>query len=140
MADSFSEVDSEGVYVGMSLADFGVRVSRPTTTRAHAATRLAAERDERGVTTMPRDSLREAIDHLRGELASGEPLSAEERAQLDRVLGEVAGILEPDSAESEPGDGVIDELRDFTDRFEESHPELSLILGRIMDSLSQLGI
>jgi hypothetical protein len=122
MADKISEVDSEGVYLGMSLEDFGVRLS-------HA-----------GVTKMPRDSLRQAIEHLRGELASGEPLSKEERSRLDRVLGEVAGILEPESDDSGPGEDFIDELRDFTERFEKSHPEVALILGRIMDSLSQLGI
>jgi hypothetical protein len=122
MADKFSELDSEGVYVGMSLEDFGVRVSHS------------------GVKTMPRDSLRKAIEHLRGELASGQPLSSEERSHLDRVLSEVAGILEPESDDSGPGEDFVDELRDFTERFEKSHPEVALILGRIMDSLSQLGI
>lgn len=87
---------------------------------------------------MPRESLREAIDHLRGELASGEPLSSEERQQLDRVLAEVARILGPEDDESD-GD-FLDELRDYRERFEESNPKVALILGRIMDSLSQLGI
>ena len=126
MADKFSDVDSDGVYTGMSLEDFGVRVSAPL---------------EPGRKTMPRDSLRKAITHLRGELASGEPLSAEERSRLDRVLTEVAGIIDTESDESaRDGETVVDELRDFTERFEESHPELALIMGRIMDALSQLGI
>ena len=125
MADNFSELDSEGVYLGMSLEEFGIRIHRP------------------GVSEMPRESLREAIEHLKGELASGDPLSAEERARLERVLGEVSTLVEPDSGESgsssEDENAAVVELRDFTDRFEESHPELAIVLGRIMDSLSQLG-
>jgi hypothetical protein len=124
MADWFSERDSEGVYSGMSLEEFGIRVSPP------------------GVATMPKNSLREAIDHLRGELASGDPLSPEERQRLDRVLVEVSGMIDPEPSEpSEPKeDGAfVDELRGFAERFEESHPELAVIVGRIMDSLSQLG-
>jgi len=121
MADQFSERDSEGVYSDMSLEEFGVRVSPP------------------GEKTMPKDSLREAIDHLRGELASGEPLSPEERVRLERVLGEVSGILEPEPSETTVGRAFVDELRGFADGFEESHPELAVILGRIVDSLSQLG-
>ena len=121
MAGLFSELDSEGVYSDMSLEEFGVRVSPP------------------GETTMPKDSLRKAIDHLRGELASGEPLSPAERERLDRVLGEVSGIIGPEPSEAKEGSAFVDELRGFADDFEESHPELAVIVGRIMDSLSQLG-
>jgi Domain of unknown function (DUF4404) len=88
---------------------------------------------------MPRETLRTAIDHLRGELSSGEPLSGEDRARLDRVLGEVSQIIDPDVADPESEGNLSDEVREFVERFEESHPKLALVLGRVMDSLSQLG-
>ena len=89
---------------------------------------------------MPRDQLREFIQHLRDELAGGDPLSSEDRARLEGVLGEVSKILESEAAESSAGSELFVELREFAERFEESHPSMALILGRIADSLSQLGI
>jgi len=65
MADNFSDVDSDGVYMGMSLEDFGVRVS------------------EKGAHRVPRNQLRVSIQHLQDELTSGEPLSNEDRAELE---------------------------------------------------------
>jgi acyl-coenzyme A synthetase/AMP-(fatty) acid ligase len=125
MADGFLEIDSEGVYVGISLRDFGVRVSAP-------------REDER--LEMPRDQLRESIAHLREELSAGEPLSPEDRAQLESVLGEVSGILESDGKHDAGSGGKFDELPSLVRRFESTHPKLAVVLGRIADSLSQLGI
>jgi len=89
---------------------------------------------------VPRNQLRESIEHLQEELSSGEPLSSEERARLEAVLGEVSGILEEEeSEESDDGFG-FDDLPKLVERFETTHPNLSLVLGRIADALSQLGI
>ena len=125
MADRFLETDSEGVYVGVSLRDFGVRVSAP-------------KQDER--LEMPRDQLRESIAHLQEELLAGVPLSPEDRRQLESVLGEVSGILESDEAQESDSTGTFDELPTLVRRFETTHPKLAAVLGRIADSLSQLGI
>ena len=74
--------------------------------------RAPAAEPHSGVTTMPKESLREAITHLQGELTSGEPLSPDERARLERVLGEVAGVLDEDDDDSRPETSTVDELRD----------------------------
>jgi hypothetical protein len=133
MADKFTEVDSEGVYSGMSLEDFGVRVS------GRAGGRETDRGTERGVVIVPRDQLREFIHHLRDELAGGEPLSKQDRARLEGVLGEVSELLESEAKPS-TGSELFEEIREFAERFEESHPAMALVLGRIADSLSQLGI
>jgi len=125
MADRFLEIDSEGVYVGMSLRDFGVRVSRS---------------NEHERLEMPRDQLRESIAHLQEELSGGEPLSPDDRARLESVLGEVSGILESDDSGEPNSTGIFDELPSLVERFETTHPKLAVVLGRIADSLSQLGI
>ena len=49
MADKFAEVDSEGVYSGMSLEDFGVRIS------GGADGRGTDRGTERGVVIVPKD-------------------------------------------------------------------------------------
>ena len=78
MSDDFVDVDSSGVYSGMSLEDFGVRVSTPVG----------------GEEVAPRRELNASIDHLREELSDGDPLSKEDRALLDEVLSQASGVLE----------------------------------------------
>lgn len=88
----------------------------------------------------PKDQLRESIEHIREELASGEPLSHEDRTRLENVLGEVSGLLDSEEEDSSLTGEFFDDLGEFAARFEETHPRLALVLGRIADSLSQLGI
>ena len=88
----------------------------------------------------PRQKLEESIRHLRGELADGEPLSPEDRALLDRTLAEVAEKLDDDSDDFSLTDSVYEELQELSARIERTRPTLSVLLGRIVDSLSQLGI
>lgn len=122
MANKLSDVDSDGVYTGMSLEDFGVRVS------------------SRGAHRVPRDQLRESIQHLQDELTAGEPLSKEDRSRLETVLGEVSGILDSEDAEASAEGKSLGDLPTLVERFESTHPKLAVVLGRIADSLSQLGI
>ncbi len=122
MADNFGDVDSDGVYAGMSLEDFGVRVSR------------------NGAQRVPRDQLRESIQHLQEELSSGEPLSSEDRSRLETVLGEVSEILDAADVEASGEGKSFSDLPTLVERFESTHPKLAVVLGRIADSLSQLGI
>ncbi len=128
MAGRIIECDSAGVYLGMSLEDFGVRAS---------ATRSP---DQKGKTVMPRNQLRESITHLQEELSTGDPLSAEDRQTLESVLGEVSEILESDTTKPSSSARAVDELPTLVERFETTHPQLASVLGRIADSLSQLGI
>lgn len=88
----------------------------------------------------PRRTLEKSIEHLRGELADGEPLTPEDRALLDRTLSEVAERLESEDDDFSLTESVDEELQKLSARLEQSHPNLSLIVGRILDSLSQLGI
>lgn len=88
----------------------------------------------------PRRTLEETIEHLRTELADGEPLSSEDRTLLDRTLEEVSTRLEDDAESHSLVEPIYDELLELAERVEHSRPKLSLLLGRIVDALSQLGI
>ncbi len=122
MAQGVGDLDSAGVYVGMSLEEFGVRVSTE------------------GADEVPKEQLRESIRHLQEELASGHPLSAEDRTRLERVLAEVTGMIEAEAHDESRVEEFFEEVREASDRFEDSHPNLALVLGRIADALSRLGI
>ena len=89
---------------------------------------------------MVRDQLRKSIKHLQDELADGDPLTPEDRARLERVLGDVVALLERDGSEAVAATETTEELPTLVERFESTHPNLAAVLGHIADSLSQLGI
>jgi hypothetical protein len=88
----------------------------------------------------PRHHLEESIAHLRKELASGDPLSSDDRRLLDRTLAEVAVHLDDENPATVIAEPIYDELRELAARVEKTRPSLSILLGRIIDALSQLGI
>ena len=92
----------------------------------------------------PRQTLEDSIRHLRGELADGDPLTAGDRELLERTLAEVAQKLEESDGNESDGfsltESVYEELQELSARIEQTRPSLSILLGRIIDSLSQLGI
>ncbi len=88
----------------------------------------------------PRQHLDESIAHLRKELASGVPLSPADHTLLDRTLAEIAVHLDHDHPAPGLAHPIYDELQALAARVEESRPNLSILLGRVIDALSQLGI
>ena len=130
MPDRPIDLDSAGVYLGMSLEEFGVRLAARTTRNPTPETPEMA----------PRKQLQESIDHIREELSTGDPLSPEDRQLLDNVLGEVSGVIQSEHEEHSLAEEFFDDLREMGERFEKTHPKLALVIGRIADSLSQLGI
>lgn len=88
----------------------------------------------------PRKHLEESIAHLRKELATGETLSSSDRTLLDRTLAEVAVHLDDENPATTLAEPLYEELRELAARVEKTRPNLSLVLGRIVDALSQLGI
>lgn len=88
----------------------------------------------------PRKHLEESIAHLRKELAAGGPLSSTDRSLLDRTLAEVAVHLDDENPATSLAEPLYEELRELAARVEKTRPNLSTLLGRIIDALSQLGI
>lgn len=88
----------------------------------------------------PTKHLEESIAHLRKELATGEALSSSDRTLLDRTLAEVAVHLDDENPATALAEPLYEELRELAARVEKTRPNLSLVLGRIIDALSQLGI
>ena len=84
--------------------------------------------------------LKESVEHLRGELADPKPLSPADRQLLDQTLADVTQMLDEEQDDPSFGEAIYDELRELSVRIEENHPNLSIVIGRIVDGLSQLGI
>ena len=93
---------------------------------------------------MPQENLKQTLQSLHEELSAGAPVDPEVRAQLQQLVAEIEGVLQRSPAAHEAGgeeeETLLDRVTGVAAPFEETHPKLAAILGRIADGLSQLGI
>jgi len=86
---------------------------------------------------MPERELRENLESLQQQLAGDPPLDPEARNQLADLAREIEAVLGDGPSEAP---SLIDRLRAATEHFEESHPDLTAVTGRIADLLARMGI
>ena len=87
---------------------------------------------------MPTAQLHERIQELLDEL---DQIDTDDSAARDRITHVLQDIREAiDEADSDRNDSLIERLNDATRQFEESHPTLTRLVGRVAESLSNLGI
>ena len=87
---------------------------------------------------MPRNALREHLRQLHHELSQAEELDPEARALLAEVSEEIERLLGEE--EPGPGEALAERLREAAERFEQSHPALTAVVGRLANALANLGI
>ena len=85
------------------------------------------------------EKLRATLHELEAELRDVETLDDETRKLLAEAALEIATVL-TQGERSDDTDRVEGSLRDRLEEFEASHPQLALIVGRLIDGLGQLGI
>ncbi len=86
-----------------------------------------------------KQSLHDAIRDLHEVLGATENLAESERAELTAAIEEIRDALGDPDADREPGT-LRGLLRGAIARFEDRHPELTKMIGRVADSLSEMGI
>jgi len=85
--------------------------------------------------------LRDRLEQLHAELANTDSVDDASRELLASLLGDIQHLLDRSREErSHEHHGLVDRLRDATRQFEESHPTLAAAVGRVMDTLSNMGI
>jgi len=90
---------------------------------------------------MPNTQLRERIQELLGELEQIEAVDPEARDRLASVLKDIrAAVAESGEEASNEQDSLLERLNEAAQHFKESHPTLTAMVGRVADSLSNLGI
>jgi hypothetical protein len=90
---------------------------------------------------MPQNELKETLRSLHAELSSTPDLDPEARALLTRLAEDIEDVLHPAAPPPEPRDeSLFDQVTGLGKRFEESHPKLAAVIGRVAEGLSQLGI
>ncbi len=88
--------------------------------------------------------LHTALGEVHELLEQASELNAEDRSELRATLREIQAALSEDGDDG--GDGNSDSgsigarLRASVEHFEDRHPRLTELIGRIADSLAELGI
>ena len=90
---------------------------------------------------MPTTELGRLLKELESEIGEGGPLDDAVREALSQLQGRIAAVLATSGEPAETDARSLSEpIADYVDRFEASHPTLTMTLGRIMDALNKLGI
>ena len=98
---------------------------------------------------MERQKLKETLAELHQELAaSPDEIDDETKTLLKQLATDIDHVCVEDSADSEEKspvvpekkEGLLDQLLDLTKEFEESHPQLADVIGRVATAFSRIGI
>lgn len=87
----------------------------------------------------PTRDLRATLEQLQRELEAEPELDASLREELRATAEEIRDALDPET-ERELHASLRERLSELTLEFEESHPGLVRLAGRVVNALSQLGI
>ncbi|MCP5039969.1 MAG: DUF4404 family protein [bacterium] len=86
-----------------------------------------------------KQDLHDALQDLHQALEDAKDLGAGEREELEGAVAQIRETLAATESDRE-ADSFLRMLRDAIDRFEDRHPELTKVIGRVADLLSDLGI
>ncbi len=87
---------------------------------------------------MPRQQMEELLAQLRREVAGARELSDSQRARMAALQAQIEASLAAD--EVPPDESPRTAVRRYIDEFQRTHPTLTMVLGRILDSLNKMGI
>ena len=87
---------------------------------------------------MANEERRKLLEEFRNQVAQAESLDEEGRNLLLSLDKEIERLTDDES--SDTPDSVLEQLQEAIERFEESHPTLTLTLSQMMTVLSNAGI
>ncbi len=89
-----------------------------------------------------RPELRERLEKLHEELESTDSVENDARELLGSLLADIQSLLDrsSDAESAHTPDSLSKRLEAATREWETSHPTLSAAVGRVMDTLSNMGI
>jgi hypothetical protein len=88
---------------------------------------------------MSKSELKDALQEFQQTLARTQDLGEDERAELVSAVESIHDDLAQDSEIGATG-SIVGRLRAAIEGFEDRHPRLTEVVGRVADSLSEMGI
>jgi Domain of unknown function (DUF4404) len=89
---------------------------------------------------MDREELREQLEHLHAELKQAGALDPQERELLLTRASDIEQLLKRDEVQPHHYRSLGARLNEDLAKLEASHPQITLLIRRAIDSLSYLGI
>ena len=89
---------------------------------------------------MTDENLRELLEKLHHELERTEVTDEAERERLRRLEADIRRLRERSGDEADVDEPMLERFQDSVDHFEETHPELTMMISQMMTILSNAGI
>ena len=89
---------------------------------------------------MADQSLDELLEKLHMELERTEVTDEAERERLRRLQEDIRRLRERSGESADADDPMFERFQDSVDHFEETHPQLTLMISEMMTILSNAGI
>ena len=83
--------------------------------------------------------LRQMLEQLHAELQRSHGLDYRSRERLDSALSDIEDLLTRAEA-GKPPESIMERLREAIGVFEQTHPTLTAAIGRLADTLANIGI
>ncbi len=88
---------------------------------------------------MPKQALKQRLNQLQNELNETSELDEADRVSLLAIMQQIGDRIEGVSA-VQSDEYLIQGLSQATEQFKTKHPTLTMIIGRVSQALSNLGI
>ena len=87
------------------------------------------------------EELHERLQRLHGELGQAEVTDDASRAKIQNLQSGIQTVLDP-SIETQPHHyhSLREQLKDAVEHFEDSHAELTLSIGEVLNDLAAIGL
>ncbi len=89
---------------------------------------------------MDQRPLRETLEQLHKQLENTESVDEESRQLLHHLMKDVQDMMEREGDDSFDNHTIVDHLRLSIEKFEVTHPTLTLTMGHLLDILCQTGV
>jgi hypothetical protein len=89
---------------------------------------------------MDNETLREQLEQLHGELRQTETVDARQRELLKTLEGDIQELLGREQNQPHHYRGLRERLNQAVAQLEASHPQITLLMRRAIDSLAYLGV
>jgi hypothetical protein len=90
---------------------------------------------------MDDQELRSLLEQLHNEIERSETVDEKERELLQHLGADIRELLARSEGEENPSEpSVVKRLEESIDHFEVTHPDLTMLLAKLLETLSNAGI
>ena len=89
---------------------------------------------------MTKENLREQLERLHGELSRTETVDAQQRQLLKALENDIQELLSREENQPHHYRSLSERLNEGVAQIEASHPKITLLMRRAIDSLAFLGV